>query len=910
MIEPTALREKRQPADQPARDRAVRDLDTCLVVEAGAGTGKTTLMVDRMLQIIRSGAATIDQILAITFTEKAASELRVRLRARLEQESRLAGGDERQRLRAALERFDQAIIDTIHALAGAILRERPVEARLDPSFDVLDELGESLAFSEAWDSWLDNELAGSPAAARRALNFGLDLRRIRRAAELLHEQRDLLPETWPATPPEPPTELIAWLRQEVEELKRLAVSCMKPEDGALGTIETVAGWAELAGRASEEGFERLLGQWTKLDEKSGNQANWRPKEDCAAAKAAFKEINRRLQDARCPLGQAATAALAGWLAGFVRSYELERRARGQALFQDLLVWARNLLRDDRPTRSYFQQRFRFVLVDEFQDTDPLQVEIVFYLAEGSSAAERWQDVQILPGKLFLVGDPKQAIYRFRRADIAVYEAARKAVLRSGGEALPIVQNFRSVEPLVSWVNRVFARVIGSGDLPYQPKYVPLIPTPPTPAPSRSSPVVALYPVETSDSGAQNAAETRRNEAGALARLVRRLVETEHWPVRDPQTGTIRPARYTDLALLFETTTEIEIFEDALRAGGVPYRVEGGRLFYSRQEVRDLVNCLAAVDDPTDRIALVAALCSPAFAFSDEELFDFVDGGNQLDYLIDPGPAWPRFQDAFGALRELHEQRAVDPPALVVEALLARTRLVELALLGSAGDQAAANLFKVIEQARSFGIRPGASFRHFVSWLRDNQRRPPREGDSPMMEASDDTARLLTVHSAKGLEFPIVLLANARSAVRPEECIVNRTAGTIDFRLGDNQSIFCTPDYEAAAAREALHAEAERRRLFYVACTRARDYLVVPLFSPDKGFAALVGDGVPLPGAVEPGGEMDGVLVYDMRSIWKKMPEPPPFRLLIGAGPEAEQALADRAAWQQRLKTLLRGPEGS
>src|SRR5487761_526565 len=141
MIEPTALREKRQPADQPARDRAVRDLDTCLVVEAGAGTGKTTLMVDRMLQIIRSGAATIDQILAITFTEKAASELRVRLRARLEQESRLVNGDERQRLRAALERFDQAIIDTIHALAGAILRERPVEARLDPSFDVLDELG-------------------------------------------------------------------------------------------------------------------------------------------------------------------------------------------------------------------------------------------------------------------------------------------------------------------------------------------------------------------------------------------------------------------------------------------------------------------------------------------------------------------------------------------------------------------------------------------------------------------------------------------------------------------------------------------------------------------------------------------------------------------------------------------------
>jgi ATP-dependent helicase/nuclease subunit A len=893
------------PIDEEHRETARRDLSACFVVEAGAGTGKTTLMVDRILHIVRSGAASIEEVLAITFTEKAAAELRVRLRARLDAAARDAEGDERVRFRLSLDRFDQAQISTIHALAGTLLRERPVEARLDPEFQTLDDTGAELGFDEAWNEWLDDQLAGDPPAARRALNLGLELEHIRTAAKLLHDQRDLVPDIWPAPEqPKPPAALVAWLVERAHELEALIPCCITEDDG-LRQIRRFVRWAGIVSGATPEAFERLLALAESVKAK-GNQNNWKPKSACADQKSICREIDQHLQEAKAALGQAVTAEMAAWLAGFVRHYEHQRRERGQAEFQDLLIWARDLLRHSRPARAYFQRRFRYILVDEFQDTDPLQAEIVFFLAEDGTSADRWQDVCLRPGKLFIVGDPKQAIYRFRRADLGIYFEVQGLIVSGGGRELRIRQNFRSVEPVISWVNRVMGRLIGEGELPYQAAYQALEPSRPAHPGWTPPQVVALHlPDSATIDGAR---DRRRTEAGALARLIRRIVEEERWPVlvRDAAGNvSTREARYRDVALLFAATTEIELFEDALRAESVPYQVEGGRLFYGRQEVRDLTACLTAVDDPTNPVALVAALKSPAFAVRDDELFLFVDGGGRLDYQLDPGDAWPRLRDIFALLRSLHARRVTDPPAAVVEALLTATRLVELALLGPSGDQAAANLMKVVEQARGFASRPNASFRRFVQWLAQNQRRAPRESDSSVSEPEGDTVRLLTMHASKGLEFPIVLLANARTASQGEQCIVDRATGTIDFYLGSKGStIFRTPGYEDAEQREKAHADAEGKRLFYVACTRAADHLVVPLFQPTKGYAAMAGDGVPPPGAVPFGAHHQGVHVYNTAALWHESPDPPPFRLRIGSGPEAEAALTARTEWETRRAALF------
>jgi len=894
--------------DEEARRIAISDLDTCLLVEAGAGTGKTTLIVERVLHILTSGAARIDAVLAITFTEKAAAELRARLRARIDAAARVALGEERARLRDALDRFDLAQIGTIHALAGALLRERPVEAALDPAFEVMDDLAATQAFDEAYMAWLDVELAGSPAAARVALNLGLDLKYVREAAALLQRERDLLPEHWHAPRPEACDALLGWLGEQVAALGRLLPHCHAPTDNGVKIIREQQRWLEIAGRASAEAFERLLAQW-RPTRPLGDQRNWRPRESCAEQKAIIQAINERLSEARTALGQAAITGLLGWLAGFVRGYERERRRGGRAEFQDLLVWARDLLRDSRAARAYYQHRFAYVLVDEFQDTDPLQVEIVFFLSEDGADAARWTEVKLKPGKLLIVGDPKQAIYRFRRAEIGTYKAAQCALEASGGRALAISQNFRSVKGVVDWVNRTFVEVIGREYTPHQAAYAEIVaslpPCPDWPVP----PVVVLHPEESERTLSANA--RRRAEAGALARLVRRVVEEEAWPLLEREAaavyGTRRP-RYRDIALLFGAMTELELFEDALRGEGVPYRVEGGRLFYERREVRDLTNALATLDDPTDQVALIATLKSAPFAFADEELFMFADAGNALDYLTDPGEGWPRFQAAFALLARLHEQRLRLPPAVLVETVIAETRLAELALLSAGGDQAASNLFKVVEQARDLAGRPGATFRGFVRWLRENQRRPPRESDSVAGESGDDTVRLMTVHQAKGLEFPVVLLANARGREHREACIVDRAEGRIEMRLGDQSSIFRTPRYNEAAEAEKLHAEAELRRLFYVACTRARDHLVVPLFAAEQGYAALLGGNVPLPGAVAPGEQAAGVLVYDCGPLWRETPDPPPLRLEVRDGPLAAVALAEREAWSARRARRLPLPE--
>ncbi len=453
------------PIDEEARLRARTDLTTSLVVEAGAGTGKTTLMVERILHILRSGAAAIDELVAITFTEKAAAELRVRLRAVLERAACDVEDGERDRLRAALDRFDRAQVSTIHAFAQGLLRERPLEAGLDADFGVMDGLGSTLEFDRHWETWLDAELMKSHPAARRALNTGMSIEHLGTIARLLHDERDLLPDRPPAAPATLTTTLTAEALAIFEELEALLPACTDRQDAGYQLIQDRLRWRDIALRAGPEAFERLLAQMAPFKPR-GNQQRWqkgagkRQKELCT-------DLNEELQGQRRQLGQAVTEGVLGWLAGFVRWYAERRQEAGTAEFQDLLIWARNLLRDHKPVRAAFQRRYRYLLIDEVQDTDPLQAEIVAFLAEDGARADTWQEAQPAAGRLFIVGDPKQAIYRFRRADLAVYFALHELVTSTGGIPLVITQNFRSAPPLIDWVNALFTAIIGPGDRPFQ-----------------------------------------------------------------------------------------------------------------------------------------------------------------------------------------------------------------------------------------------------------------------------------------------------------------------------------------------------------------------------------------------------------------------------------------------------------
>lgn len=805
-------------SDQHERDRVQTELDSNLCVEASAGTGKTTVLVARIVEMLRTGNARIDELAVITFTEKAAAELAARVREQLEGALESSeDGEQVEHLKRALLDLNRAHIETIHAFASSLLRERPVEAGLDPNFEVLDDLGSSLSFDEAYRRWLGEVLSKPSDEFRRAFNRGFELIRVRQLAELLHQNRDQLPLRAGSTSEASAHALLDELSPDVSELRDLIHDCNDESDRGFAQVQHVLGLFDELRRVADrpELLDRLLLQPVKISA-AGNKKNWEPG-SCDRQKEICLEIKQQMTEFQQELRTEALTGILPLLERFVLDYAEQRRHFGTAEFDDLLIWSRDLLRDKPEVRDYFQRRFTRVLVDEFQDTDPLQVEIVLYLTSDATNERDWHKLRPQPGRLFVVGDPKQSIYRFRRADITIYEWVKNQVLGDG--LVKIKQNFRSVPGVINWVNEIFDQLIQPVD-GIQPAYSELRPT----RPNNHGPHL---PVVLIQGRANKADAVRAEEARLLAGLIDRLVRDEHWPVNDDKVE--RSACWRDIAILIPSRTGIEYYEQALAERDIPYRHEGGRAFFDRQEVREFVSCLKAIDDPTDRLSLVAALRSGAFGCSDEELHRFVSGRGTLNFRQETNAAVPAVSDALATLKGLHECRGQLSLTELVSRVLDETRLVEYALTLPQGEQAAANLLKVADQARAFSGVRGGGLRSFVRWLATSSGGSSDEADAAVAEARDNVVRILTIHGAKGLEFPIVALANLNTSrqKRSPYAIPAPAEKRLALSLGPKGNEFKTIGFDDDFEREQRHEEAEQRRLLYVAVTRARDYLIVP-----------------------------------------------------------------------------------
>ena len=433
-----------QTADQQHRDRIQQSLDENLFVEAGAGTGKTTALVGRIVTLIASGAAEMAGLAAITFTEAAAAELRDRVRRDLESAAEDDSRDEGSRdwCRRAVSGMDAASIQTLHSFAQSLLRELPLEAGLPPGFEMLDPIEADLRFQQAWDQWLDESLESEELGPKlaRALHLGLNLDQLRRVASALNGDYDLVADASIAKAPEPTLTIGNRLAESVTEIERLRLfSKIGGGDQLFDYAAEVVALAQrlpAAGggdRAYERALVRLLG-WKPLSTRRGRQNEW-DKDDVTGVNACklLKETLQVIEDVRAEeIAALRTAAFAPALEAvrkFVVDQSARRKEEGHAEFHDLLVWARDMLRDNPDARRRFQRRFHHLLVDEFQDTDPIQAEIAFFLAgdpddRAGSMSKDWEAIVPTPGKLFMVGDPKQSIYRFRRADIVTMAHVR------------------------------------------------------------------------------------------------------------------------------------------------------------------------------------------------------------------------------------------------------------------------------------------------------------------------------------------------------------------------------------------------------------------------------------------------------------------------------------------------------
>jgi len=826
------------------------------LVEAGAGTGKTSVLIDRLLALVRSGVG-ITRVVAITFTEKAAGELRVRLRSRLEEglavehdESRATSAgsghpaltsEERDRFRTALHEIDRAQVSTIHGFCTRLLKERPVEAAVDPNFGVADALKQTVLLTESWEEWLEGELTGKlPDSVGQSQALGLTLSGIRDLAFLLINNRDCI-ELVPAPVAPPDTgaylsELVTVARDFLDLSER---HCKDPDDKGAIAIRAFARQVDELGMLPEEAKAAYALKHVKLFPKSGKgkKENWEG-DVLANLRARSADLAERRDALQQDVSHNTAVELLAWLAGFIKAYEAKKRSSGVLDFQDLLTKARDLVRDNVEVRGHFKEAFDRILVDEFQDTDPLQCEIAFFLAEKKGTAARdWKEVDVEPGKLFIVGDPKQSIYRFRRADIETYEQA-KEIVNSSGEVLELVENFRTRPAIVEGINAVFSDIMHSPDdgHHYQPDYAPLVPH--RPLDSTGSGVVVLGPGY--PAGEKPLAdEIRALEAAAVAAFIEQLPASGEL-VYDRDTNAWRSPELRDIAILFRTTTALDAYEDALNNYGIEYRILGGKKFYIRREVQELATVLTAIEDPHNTAAIVGALRTPFFGVSDDCVVLQKWQTGALSYLSPSSDGVTEVEEAFALLRELNRARNTDGIVSVILRLFDKTSALELFLLKPSGEQRHANLLKVVELAASMERDELMSFGGFVRWLRDISQLTPEEAESPLSEEGDNFVHLLTVHKAKGLEFPITVLADlGRYRDRGERIVIDRQTGCIDLGIGRKENKFCTRGFPEALKLEKLRHEAELIRLLYVAATRARDLLVVPWFTKDGSDSGLL-----------------------------------------------------------------------
>jgi ATP-dependent helicase/nuclease subunit A len=830
-----------QLADHDARRRITDDLGRNLGVEAGAGTGKTTVLVQRVTNVLAAGAATVDQLAVITFTEKAAAELSTRVRDALERRAgQTQDPDESERLRVAARDLYRCHIETIHSFATSLLRERPVEAGIDPLFEVVSGLAANLSFDAAYERFEHELLSAQSDALNRSLRRGLGLQELREACELLNQYRYLLPLSVPRHDAGDLGDHLREFQRIADALSSLVVECDPGADKGVDLAAGVIEWTQqLLGLDTEPEQEFALlyrgRAYTHLS--LGSKANWG-----ADGKQRLKELQQEYRDAfdaaRDGLRTDALLGVLPEIERFVTEYAEQRRVDGAPDFDDLLFWARDLLRGSQPARDYFRDRYRVVVIDEFQDTDPVQAELALLLTSDDDPGGDWRDLRPGPGRLTVVGDPKQSIYRFRRADIGVYDQVLARAFPDSQER--ISTNFRSNPQLLAVLNHVFDRLLVE-QKGVQPANIALDP-PPDADLARREPVQLVVGEISGTAG-----DVRSQEAQAVAAMLLRA-HTQEWEIRDRyDNDRWRPCRWGDMAILMSVRTGIELYERALASAGIPYRHEGSRDFYERREVRDLIWVLATIDDPTDRLALVGALRSTAFAIDDDSLVRHRAGAGSLSYRSPTKGPVEAVNDALHELGDLHRMRRRLSLAETVRRVIDRTRLVEFALTRPDGDQGAANLLAIADQARLFAAAGGGGLRPFVRYLRSSMQEAAVEIEATVAEETDDVVRIMTVHGAKGLEYPIVALANVggqnRNTARP---VPSEHESFLHFRVGagpdspGRHGHFNTPGFEAAWEQEKQQVEAERMRLLYVAATRARDQLIVPCVVGELAATGLLG----------------------------------------------------------------------
>ena len=822
--------------DEGARRRISEDLDRTLFVEAGAGSGKTKSLVDRMIALLRLGKCLIGRLAAVTFTRKAAAELRGRFQIELERAA-ISEKDPavKERLRDALRNLEQCYIGTIHSFCARLLRERPIEIGLDPSFTELEEIDDAIFRAQCWQDYLvkvriegENILRGLDEAGidPKDLEGAFDVVSLYPEAVIVGGRRDI-----------PEYERYKAKLEAFLERAREAVPRDKPEKGFDKLQKLVR---RCVVRQKNLGFDDhrfLMETFELLEKETGvTQNRWPSKEAALAFKDEFDSFRESV----------VVPALEAWreyrhdriirfLAPAVAFFAARRKEENKLNFEDLLMLAARLLRDNPEVRRYFSNKFTHVLVDELQDTDPIQTEVLMYL-KGSDREERdWRKLRPEAGSLFLVGDPKQSIYRFRRADIDTYNCLKAIVETAGGSELNLTTNFRSLGALADWNNPIWKEVFPERATRHQAGFAPIE----TVRKDTEGCAGGVYKIVVPKVKYNKGADIAEADAGMIADWIARAC-----------TIIDQAARPSDFMILFRYKKNMDIYARALEERGIPFEITGSDAFADSEEVHEITNLAMALNDPDNPIYTVAVLRGIFCGASDEDLVEFKREGGRFNFLS-PGLEMEKSKHlgATNVLLGLQRMREWRKYALELPASAARHRIFEESgivnyLVSKAmGSSRAGNMLKLLEIVRTEERKGETSFARVVKLLEELTEEREVEEIS-LTPGRENAVRLMNLHKAKGLEAPVVFLANPSphrehdvdkhvvrigEGERPKAFFAFHKPGT--FR-SKGELLSHPVGWEEAAEEEKKYQEAEEQRLMYVAATRARNILIISTYGGD------------------------------------------------------------------------------
>lgn len=853
----------------PQQHAAIETQDVSIALAAGAGCGKTFVLTQRFLAELDRGrgAHGLSGLVAITFTDRAAREMRERIRAGCHHRLQTCADAEVPRWLQFTREIDAARVSTIHSFCGSVLRSAAVEIGLDPQFGLLEPAIARVflegAVAETVHRLLETK---DPDAHALVLEFGLEKTR-RKVEQLVPQRFQMSPAEWTeVTPAELATRWTSLFQQQgrpaiLHELGRdplipKILRLLRTYEPTNPVMQSRCGMllAELSALQVESAtlndptatLQTLCEQATVQG--GGGAKAWPDPEIYEAVKKNFEKLRKLASNTQAQLGfnetdleraaqishhavRVAAAALDG--------YELRKREAGVLDFDDLLLKTGELLRTNAAVRRRIAAGIDFLMVDEFQDTDPIQAEIVRLLCGD----------RLTTGKLFLVGDAQQSIYRFRRADPTVFRQLRLEIPPAG--RLPLNHNFRSQPAILNFANSLFAGALGEAFQELVPHAAQLSPEPA---------IEFLWATAPAGEEITDTADTRRQrEAAWLARRLRDLLADPTPRIREKTATTgeisLRPVRAGDIVILFRALSDVSIYERAFHDCQLDYYLVKGKAFYAQQEVYDLLNLLRALGDPTDQVSLLGALRSPLFGLSDDTLFALRQQGYTLRAGLEtPLPA---------AFDEAQRQLAHRAHIILVDLWESKERLSLTELLQRIFDDTGydasllveflgrrklANLRKLLEQARQFDRAGGLSLTDFVSQLQTAVVDETAEEMAATQAEASDVIRMMTIHQSKGLEFPVVVIADMDRSGEPPP-----TGTEFDAELGPlvqpEKKFGYRPEHlglRLHALREDAAEAQEKLRLLYVAVTRAADHLILSsslkdILAPGSGWLQLLAE---------------------------------------------------------------------